>query len=78
MGAPNIYRVDFLRKWDALTEIMPGKWAAARPERWPGLKFWRRLQFAALVFIGRADVLVWAQDEVDWSEPTGGDGTEVE
>lgn len=45
----------------ASVEIKKGYWAPARPVGY--ISFWHRIQCAWQVFIGKADAVIWPQDE---------------
>lgn len=61
MNMPTIYTPESLARTTANVQcgLPDGRWVAARPEGWHGLLLRKRLRAAWLVFIGRADVLLW-------------------
>ena len=63
--APSKWALTALYKYCAgggcMAEYAPGKWAPARPEGFFSLR--NRLKCAWLVFTGRADALVWPEDD---------------
>lgn len=64
MTTPTIYTPEQIRSdlMCCVARGLPdGRWVAARPESWAGLRLRFRLKCAWLVFTGRADVLQWTE-----------------
>jgi hypothetical protein len=57
---PNLICASELKNWDCQAHIS-GKWVIARPLGDPS--FFSRLRLAWLVFIGKADALVWPENQ---------------
>lgn len=63
MRTPVVYSADDIKCWDTQTAGTNGLWTQARPMSNPGINLRKRISAAWIVFIGRADVLVWLGDK---------------
>lgn len=62
MKSPNIYKLeDLLRTVNQVQTCINGKWVPSRPLGLAG--FIHHFRCAWLVFIGKADVLIWPEDQ---------------
>jgi hypothetical protein len=60
MKAPNIISVKEIRTWNSDAELN-GKWVPARPLGLDTLA--NRIRLAWLVFMGKADALIWPENQ---------------
>jgi hypothetical protein len=61
MKGINVIEADTLKEWDCVKRTQDDNWVLARPHGDTSLLC--RLKLAYQVFTGRADVLVWANDQ---------------